>query len=64
MVIAVANANVTILLIMHYAQNRVALNKRNRIAEVMLKEGKLQCLLDEKMIVCMLALYIRLSGII
>jgi hypothetical protein len=23
-------------------------NKRNRIAEVMLKEGELQCLLDEK----------------
>ena len=31
-------------------QNRVVLkdNKRNRIAEVMLKEGELQCLLDEK----------------
>ena len=31
-------------------QNRVALkdNKRNRIAEVILKEGVLQCLLDEK----------------
>jgi predicted CopG family antitoxin len=31
-------------------QNRVTLkdNKRNRIAEVMLKEGELQCLLDEK----------------
>jgi hypothetical protein len=31
-------------------QNRVVLqdNKRNRIAEVLLKEGELQCLLDEK----------------
>jgi hypothetical protein len=31
-------------------QNRVVLkdNKRNRIAEVMLKEGELQCLLDER----------------
>lgn len=31
-------------------QNRVIVrdNKRNRIAEVMLKEGELQCLLDEK----------------
>ena len=31
-------------------QNRVVVrdNKRNRIAEVMLKEGELQCLLDEK----------------
>ncbi len=30
-------------------QNRVVLdNKRNRIAEVILKEGELQCLLDEK----------------
>jgi predicted CopG family antitoxin len=31
-------------------QNRVTLkdNKRNRIAEVMLKEGELQCLLDER----------------
>jgi hypothetical protein len=31
-------------------QNGVVLkdNKRNRIAEVMLKEGELQCLLDEK----------------
>src|SRR5918911_201139 len=31
-------------------QNRVVLkdNKRNRIVEVMLKEGELQCLLDEK----------------
>ena len=30
-------------------QNRVTLkdNKRNRIAEVLLKEGELQCLLDE-----------------
>jgi hypothetical protein len=30
-------------------QNRVVLqdNKRNRIAEVLLKEGELQCLLDE-----------------
>ena len=31
-------------------QNRVVVrdNKRNRIAEVMLKEGEMQCLLDEK----------------
>ena len=31
-------------------QNRVALqdSKRNRIAEVMLKEGELRCLLDER----------------
>ena len=31
-------------------QNRVVLqdNKRNRIAEVLLKEGELQCLLDER----------------
>jgi hypothetical protein len=31
-------------------QNRVVIqdNKRNRIAEVLLKEGELQCLLDEK----------------
>ena len=31
-------------------QNRVVLqdNKRNRIAEVLLKEGELHCLLDEK----------------
>jgi hypothetical protein len=31
-------------------QNRVVLkdNKRNRIAEVMLKEGELQCLLDDR----------------
>jgi hypothetical protein len=31
-------------------QNRVILkdNKRNRIAEVLLKDGELQCLLDEK----------------
>ena len=31
-------------------QNRAVLkdNKRNRIAEVMLKEGELQCLLDER----------------
>jgi hypothetical protein len=31
-------------------ENRVVLkdNKRNRIAEVMLKEGELQCLLDER----------------
>jgi hypothetical protein len=31
-------------------QNRVVLkdNKRNRIAEVMLKEGESQCLLDER----------------
>ena len=31
-------------------QNRVVLkdNKRNRIAEMMLKEGELQCLLDER----------------
>ncbi len=31
-------------------QNRVVLqdNKHNRIAEVLLKEGELQCLLDEK----------------
>jgi hypothetical protein len=31
-------------------QNRVVLkdNKRNRIVEVMLKEGELQCLLDER----------------
>ena len=31
-------------------QNRVVLkdNKRNRIAEVMLKEGELQCLLDKR----------------
>jgi hypothetical protein len=31
-------------------QNRVILkdNKRNRIAEVLLKEGELQCLLDER----------------
>jgi hypothetical protein len=31
-------------------QNRVVLkdNKRNRIAEVILREGELQCLLDEK----------------
>ena len=30
-------------------QNRVTLkdNKRNRIAEILLKEGELQCLLDE-----------------
>jgi isopenicillin N synthase-like dioxygenase len=42
-------------------QNRVVLkdNKRNRIAEVMLKEGKLQCLLDEKMIVFMWVLRIH-----
>ena len=31
-------------------QNRIVLkdNKRNRIAEVLLKDGELQCLLDEK----------------
>jgi hypothetical protein len=30
-------------------QNRVVIqDKRNRIAEVLLKEGELQCLLDEK----------------
>ena len=31
-------------------QNRVVLkdNKRNRIAEILLKEGELQCLLDER----------------
>jgi hypothetical protein len=31
-------------------QNRVVLqdNKRNRITEVLLKEGELQCLLDER----------------
>jgi hypothetical protein len=30
-------------------QNRVVIqDKRNRIAEVMLKEGELQCLLDER----------------
>jgi hypothetical protein len=31
-------------------QNRVVLkdNKRNRIVEVLLKEGELQCLLDER----------------
>ena len=43
-------------------QNRVVLkdNKRNRIAEVMLKEGELQCLLDEReLIVYMLALLIH-----
>src|ERR687885_3019443 len=43
-------------------QNRVVLkdNKRNRIAEVMLKEGELQCLLDKReLIVYMLALLIQ-----
>jgi hypothetical protein len=43
-------------------QNRVVLkdNKRNRIAEVILKEGELQCLLDEKeLIAFMLVLFIR-----
>jgi hypothetical protein len=43
-------------------QNRVVLkdNKLNRIAEVILKEWELQCLLDEKeLIAFMLVLFIR-----
>jgi hypothetical protein len=42
-------------------QNRLVLkdNKRNRIAEVMLKEEELQCLLDERADCVHVALYIH-----